>query len=106
MSLVPITQYRDFWDIPRIFLVSKDETNFLFDCRYNEDKEDYDTVYKVFIMPELSTEEISHSWFRLSEKSAKYLGDVPTAEITFDETRRRFIDDEVISKLQSPKEQQ
>ena len=98
MSLIRIDQYRDFWDFPRIFLASKNNCLLLFDCKFNEETEDYDDKYRVFIMPELSDNETSGSWYRLSEKAVKYLGEISVDRIKFDETRRHFIESEIISE--------
>jgi len=51
MAMIPIKQYRDFWDIPRIFLVEYGNSLFLFDCEFDEQKEDYGNVFHVYLMP-------------------------------------------------------
>lgn len=91
MKSIPIKQYRDFWDVPRIFLALKDDYLLLFDCKFNEEKDDYEEEYKVFIMPELSNDEISGSWHQLSEKAIKCLGKIFVNEVKFDGSKRKFI---------------
>jgi len=101
MSSIPIKHYRDFWDVPRIFLVLEDKTLFLFDCRFDESKEDYETTYHVFLMPDLKEDDISGTWVRLSERAIEYLGETPVKEVKFDKTRRRSIDNKVLSQLRT-----
>lgn len=98
MTSIPIKQYRDFWDVPRIFLATKGDCLLLFDCRFNEEKEEYDDKYQVFIMPELTDNELSGSWYQLSERAIKHLGEIPVDGVKFDETHRKFIDGEIVSK--------
>lgn len=98
MKSIPIKQYRDFWDVPRIFLASKNDYLLLFDCKFDETKEDYDDKYQVFIMPELTDNELSGSWYQLSEKAIKHLGEIPIRKVKFDETHRQFIEGEIVSQ--------
>ncbi len=94
-----LRQYRDFWDYPRIFLVSFEGSSFLFDCKFDEKIEDYGNEYDVYSMPPLDDEALSGSWDRLIEKSIRLLGRIPIDQVRFDETRRSFIDGEVILQL-------
>jgi hypothetical protein len=94
-----IRQYRDFWDFPRIFLVSFEQSLFLFDCTFNQEIEEFRSEYQVFLMPELDDKDLGGSWNQLSEKSIRLLGKVPVNDVAFDDTRRRFIDADAILKL-------
>jgi hypothetical protein len=82
-----------------MFLVSKDNFFFLFDCKFDDDKEDYADTYQIFVMPNLGEEEMSGSWSQLSEKAIKYAGEVSVKSVKFDESRRLFIDDDAIPKI-------
>lgn len=99
MEEAPITQYRDFWDYPRIFLVSYGQALFLFDCRFDEELEDFGTTYRVYAMPHLEEADTAGPWDELHEKATRFLGEVPVSEVSFDETRRKFIDAEAIRHL-------
>ncbi|HEX8267287.1 MAG TPA: hypothetical protein VF596_17950 [Pyrinomonadaceae bacterium] len=98
MKSIPIKQYRDFWDVPRIFLASKNDYLLLFDCKFDEKKEDYDDKYQVLVMPELTDNDLSDSWYHLSEKAVKYLGEIPINKVKFDKTDRQFIESEIVSE--------
>lgn len=86
--LLSIEEYRDFWDYPRIFLSRFEGRLFLFDCEFDEEAEDFRDEFKIYLMPELSAEELDTAWVDLSKKAIRYCGNVPTATITFDDTRR------------------
>jgi|KBSMisStaDraftv2_1062788.scaffolds.fasta_scaffold98655_1 hypothetical protein len=103
MAMIPIKQYRDFWDIPRIFLVEYGNSLFLFDCEFDEQKEDYGNVFHVYLMPKLTEQEFDGSWEKLSGKAERFLGEIYAADLTFDESRRESIDEEVLIKLLSGK---
>lgn len=94
----PIT-YRDFYDLPRIFLVTHEGLRFLFDCKFDDDFDDYPDFYKVFLMPPLQARDLNGSWDQLSASATKYLGDVSVNAVKFDSTRRKSIDVQVIRDL-------
>ena len=95
---VPI-QYRDFWDLPRIFIASYDRKLFLFDCPFDETAEDYPETYKVYILPGQREEELTGSWDKLHLRASHFLGEVPISKVEFDPTRRQGIQPSVLEEL-------
>lgn len=67
---------REFWDVPRIFLVSYGGKCFLFDCAFDETTEDFPDSYQVYQIPEPSEEELAGSWDNLHEKSIYCYGEL------------------------------
>jgi hypothetical protein len=104
---VPI-QYRDFWDVPRIFLVEYKGLSFLFDCPFDDEVEDYANEYRVYLLPVLHPGELVGSWANLCEKADQFLGEVPVGRLLFDPSKRKEMDAEVldnlISQLPEPKQ--
>ena len=98
----PIT-YREFYDVPRMFLVLHNGLRFLFECRFDDNLDDYAETYKVFLMPPVETPDLGGSWEHLSESATKFLGELPVKAVTFDETRRKAIDTQVIEELMKKK---
>ncbi|MHB1425153.1 MAG: hypothetical protein ACYC3I_18435 [Gemmataceae bacterium] len=94
-------RYRDFWDVPRIFLVSSQGKCFLFDCAFDEATEDYPDSYRVYVIPDPSEEELTGSWDKLHEKATSYCGDVPINKMRFDPSKRREIDTTILDELTS-----
>ena len=91
--------YRDFWDVPRIFVVRHRGRQYLFDCRFNGSAEDFEAAYRVYAVPDLPESELNGSWEGLAEKAESYLGEAPVESVTFDPSRRRTIDTRIIDKL-------
>lgn len=94
-------QYREFWDVPRIFLVPYQGKCFLFDCAFDEATEDFPDSYRAYIIPEPSQEELVGSWDKLHEKAMHYCGDVPIRRVCFDPSKRREIDASILEELMS-----
>jgi hypothetical protein len=91
--------YRGFYDVPRIFLVSHRGMQLLFDCKFDDSIDDYPDFYKVYLMPAQQDLELSGSWDRLPELAIEYLGDVQVSSVKFDRTLRKEIDTDVIRGL-------
>jgi hypothetical protein len=92
-------QYRGYWDFPRIFLTQYEGRTFLFDCVFDQDLDDYPEVFRVFLMPDLRDEELPKDWTTLEAKAIRYIGEVPTSRVQFDETRRQSIDAGILEEL-------
>lgn len=98
-AMASIVQYRDFWDVPRIFVARYQDELFLFDCPFDEDVEDFPDSYKVYRMPALTHEDLAGSWYGLEAKAIGFLGEVPISKVQFDGTRRKEIDAGVLEHL-------
>jgi hypothetical protein len=97
-TMAPIT-YREFYDVPRIFLVRYRGSLLLFDGLFDDALDEYPDEYKVYVLPELSQQELSGSWTSLSEKAVRYMGTVPVGAVKFDSTLRREIDTGILERL-------
>ena len=68
--------YRDFYDVPRIFIVHHRGLQILFDCQFDKNLDEYREDYKIIVLPDLDDESLKGSWNELSEIStvisAKY----------------------------------
>lgn len=95
---IPI-RYREFWDVPRIFLVHYQGKCVLFDCLFDEAIEDYPDSYKVYVIPEPSEEELAGSWDKLHEKAILDMGEIPIRKVCFDPSIRHEINTRVLEEL-------
>jgi len=95
---VPI-RYLGFWDVPRNFLVCYQGEQYLFDCPFSEELDDYPDHYTVYVLPELSSEEIDANWAALPGKAIRQVGEVPITAVRFDPSRRKAIGAEVFDGL-------
>ena len=86
-----IEYYRDFYDVPRIFLLDYDDRYLLFDCCFDSNADEYSTSYEVFVLPKLSEQELSGNWDKLYQKASSRLGKVIVSQVEFDPTHRRLV---------------
>lgn len=105
MDWAPI-RYRDFYDLPRIFITSYDGKDYLFDCPFEDELDDYPDSYRVYQLPALSEEELQGSWEHLPELAESLLGVIPVAEVRFDSTKREWINTAIFRELLAENEPQ
>jgi len=94
-------RYREFWDVPRSFLVRFRGRLFLFESLFDDALDDYPPRYKVHLMPDLAEDELKGSWEHLSRRSVGWLGEVPVQSVKFDPTLRREIHADIFGSLQT-----
>src|SRR4051812_31790045 len=92
---VPI-RYRDFWDVPRIFLAEHRGQRFLFDCPFDEDTEDFPHHYHVYLLPALTEDEWAVSWESWRGRAIRCLGVVPIKSVLSDAPRRTEVGTELL----------
>ena len=92
---LPIRYYRDFYDIPRAFVVESAGEQFLFDCPFSEALDDYADEYTIYrISDELRDRIDLISWINGSQ--FERIGAVPITVVTFDATKRCAISAKVL----------
>lgn len=92
-------RYRDFYDFPRIFITAHNGQQYLFDCAFDDELDDYPDSYRVYQLPALTDDELQGSWAELPEKATIFLGLVPVAKIRFDDTKRKAIQTTIFNDL-------
>ena len=97
-KMIPI-KYREFYDIPRMFIVSYHGHIYLFECQFNEAKDDYPSHYDVHLMPSLTAKDLEGSWAGLTSRAVSKITEVPIEKVKFDETLRDAVDAEVLERL-------
>jgi hypothetical protein len=97
-GFVPI-KYRDFYDIPRLFLVETNALCVLFDGRFDPAIDDYSPVYEVHLLPMPTASELAGDWNDLIARSHRCVGTVRTSEVEFDSTRRQFINASILDRF-------
>jgi hypothetical protein len=89
---IPIVEYRDFYDVPRAFIVAPRQGLFwFFDCRFDETIDDYPTSFQVYSIEGQDVDQLPADWRKLCSMSKAKLGEVPLSFIKFDTTRRKEI---------------
>lgn len=84
-----MSNYRDFYDVPRVFLLRHEGRLLLLDSPFDDDADEYSAFYDVYLMPELSQEMLEGSWAHLRESTSRLLGRIPVAAVEFDASRRK-----------------
>jgi hypothetical protein len=94
--------YRDFWDVPRIFFAEYEGELYLFDCQFDRELEDYPNSYRAFLMPELTEEDFAAPWANLWRRAEMSLGTVAIPAVTFDPTKRAAIRADAFDAIRQP----
>lgn len=100
---IDIIAYRDFYDVPRIFLVVVDGRTVLFDCPFDEALDEYPYDYRVYQLRGLGIHELPHDWNELlDQQKADYRGSVPVHNVMFDASKRKQIKCVELGRLIGP----
>jgi hypothetical protein len=94
-------RYREFYDVPRMFVIETGADTFLFDCSFDADADDYPASYAVYLLPKAIRESIGEmrDWRPLPEQG-RHIGAVAVTDVTFDPTKRQFVDGDILARLQ------
>lgn len=93
--------FREFYDVPRMFVVANDQVLFLFDGRFDDAIDDYPDHYEVFALPLTNVRDLPPSWLGLPDLATAKLGRVLVTEVEFDSTRRKSINVAIVRDLAS-----
>jgi hypothetical protein len=91
--------YREFYDVPRMLVLSHRGLKILLDCKFDESLDEYAPTYKVYLLPKEIDEHALQSWEALPGKATKFLGSVPVDQVNFDSSKRAEIETAVIDRL-------
>jgi hypothetical protein len=103
MSEMSSIQYKGFYDVPLIFITRYRSENYLFDCPFDEEREDDSEFYNVYLFPEFTDEELPNDWTTLHTQAIRCVGQIPVAGVKFDATRRAAVDASIIDTLNPDK---
>ena len=95
--------YREFYDVPRLFVVERDGTAYLFECPFDPDADDYSDRYTVYALPGGTFQDLSGSWASLRQRGRRLPADVPVAAVVFDPTRRAYVDGSAVDMARPSK---
>lgn len=99
MSWAKIT-YRDFYDVPRMFLVRRRRELLLFDSEFDQKADDFLPAYSIYLLPELSSEELAGDWTALRTKATRFLGKIAVQSVQFDSSLREKVNLDVLEHLE------
>ncbi|MGB8356272.1 MAG: hypothetical protein WCD79_20405 [Chthoniobacteraceae bacterium] len=90
-------EYRDFCDVPRVFGIIHNQKVYLFDCKFDEDIDDYPEVYKVYRFDEFDFK--AKDWEQQIAGNPIFLGEIGVADVKFDSTRRKEVNMDLFERL-------
>jgi hypothetical protein len=94
-------RYRDFYDIPRAFVVEHAGDLLFFDCPFSQERGDYSDEYTVYRVHSGLRDRVDRiSWTDLGNQSDR-IAVVPMTAVKFDPSKRRMIDAEVFELIRS-----
>lgn len=94
-----IRQYRDFWDVPRMFVVEFRGRTLLFDCPFDDAREDYAAEYTVYDMPDLPDAVLAQPWAELPGRARRRLGALVVSDVEFGTDPRTTVTQATIERL-------
>lgn len=104
MSTKAKIRYSGFWDFPLALTVRFENRLYVFVRDFDDDLDEYEDHYRVYLLPPLTDEEIEASWLRVENRATDFLGKVAVKDVAFDATHRREIDIAILQTLNLPRE--
>ena len=97
-------RYCGFWDFPLAFVVRWESSLYLFFREFDDDQDDYEDHYRVFLLPQWIDEETEAPWRQIMTHATDFLGEVAVKDVLFDPTHRREIDAVIFQSLAALRE--
>ncbi len=66
--------YREFYDVPHMIVLRRGESQILLESAFDEEIDDYSKSYKVFLLPDISEDELQRSLGRPEVESHEVSG--------------------------------
>ncbi len=81
-----ILWYRDFYDVPRIFCIRVQEGYLVFDCKFDDEMDDYPPTYRTMLISGPS--EMKEEDLMLQIGTVPPITEIAVADVQFDGTSR------------------
>jgi hypothetical protein len=91
--------YRDFYDVPRMIILTRRGIKLLLDSAFDESRDEYSPSYRVYVLPDKIHEHTLASWEDLPQTATRSLGEIPVDQVVFDRTKRAEVDATIIDGL-------
>jgi hypothetical protein len=99
MEWAPI-RYRDFYDVPRIFILKASGDWLLFDCPFDEATDEYHDDYAVYLLEATTAAALDGgAWPSPASTLKTPIATVPVSAVTFDPTRRHAVRGDLLSRI-------
>ena len=91
-----ILSYGDFYDVPRLLIVTVPDGLLVFDSPFDDSLDDYTPEYTVHFLPWSEAKRLHGNWTELT-KGAELRGKIPVADVEFDPTHRLLVSEGVVA---------
>lgn len=91
--------YFEFYDVPRLFVVTWRGRVVIFDGLFDDALDDYPPRYSVYCSTGVPQDWSDLGWINQQLASGSPCGEVPVGSVLFDESCRRAINDNVLWRL-------
>lgn len=98
MKWLPIN-YRDYWDVPRVFVVEYKGRTFLFNCPFDDDEDDYPEEYRVYEVDYDLHEFTDLPWDAIPGERARLLAVLPVNCPSFADSKPRTINPDIFTSF-------
>jgi hypothetical protein len=88
---IDIVEYRNFYDIPRMFVVVENGRTFLFDCPFDHVADEFTPHYNVYELMDVESDSLPKDWREFSKRLRRLVGRVAVNDVSFDDSERRRI---------------
>jgi hypothetical protein len=97
-ELTPMLSYGEFYDVPRIFVVTVPDGLLVFDAPFDEELDDYRPEYTVYFLPWSEAKRLHGKWDKLTD-GAELRGRVLVKEVEFDYSKRNMVSASVVERF-------
>jgi len=93
--------YWDFFDMPRAILATLGDKTYFLDCPFDDALDDYGPEFTVYLMPDISRDDLVAGASDLPSKAISVLGTWPVSGTKLDPTLRKQVDLSFLDTLRS-----
>lgn len=94
-------QYSGFYDFPLGLIATHLGRTYLLERTFDEELDEYEDFFRVYDITEIFPREGDQIWKRLHDLSGKLLCTIPINQLSFDESRRKWITVEAFQKFEN-----
>lgn len=91
--------YREFYDVPRLIILWRGNLRILLESAFDTEADEYSDTYKVFVLPNISEEDLKGSWEALASTATGLLGEIPVNAFDIDPSRLKELDPVLVDNL-------
>jgi hypothetical protein len=93
-------KYGGYWDVPRYIVLSYRGWSLLLRSEFDDEIDEYEANYTVFILPESAGESmLKGNWELYNKASLTEIGQIPVSSVAFEQTKHEELDPSCLDAL-------